>query len=393
MAISFPNDPNNGDIYTYDGYLWVYNSTSTAWLAGPLPGGATGATGPKGDDGSPGGATGPAGATGATGLAGATGSTGPQGATGVGGIGATGAQASATVSSTKPTSPDVGDLWLDLEETGQLFTWDGNFWISASPGGAGIVGATGADSTVPGPPGATGPAGATGLQGPAGADSKVLTFREYSSATGVVVHSYNSATSWYHTEPQSNFKINFTDISTETLQVTVMTVYIEQQPYIAYVGDRVQINGLDYPVLWANGSSNVGTPGAIDVFEYRLLRRSSGWTVVADHPVSFANTSTVYVATYNAFTFSKASVVSNKSFFEQYNATSNNAALTFPQASVVSNASFFEQYHEVIDSAIPFTFDSAPVVSNASFFEQYHEITTSTNTFEFPQAGIHSIDY
>ena len=174
MAISFPNNPNNGDIYTQDGYLWVYNSTSTAWLAGPLPGGATGATGLQGDPGDPGGATGPQGATGSTGPTGLTGATGI-GITGATGLtGATGAEASATVSSTKPSSPDTGDLWLDLETTGQLFTWNGNVWISASPGGAGIIGATGSAGPqgatgITGPAGATG-AGATGATGTAGVD-------------------------------------------------------------------------------------------------------------------------------------------------------------------------------------------------------------------------------
>ena len=45
MAIQFPSNPTAGQVYTYNGGLWVYNSTSTAWVAGPLPRGATGATG------------------------------------------------------------------------------------------------------------------------------------------------------------------------------------------------------------------------------------------------------------------------------------------------------------------------------------------------------------
>jgi hypothetical protein len=33
MAINFPTTPSNGQIYTYNGRTWVYNSTNTAWAA------------------------------------------------------------------------------------------------------------------------------------------------------------------------------------------------------------------------------------------------------------------------------------------------------------------------------------------------------------------------
>lgn len=115
--------------------------------------GATGATGP-------GGITGPLGSTGATGLRGAT---GPQGIAGVaaaqGGTGATGIRLTAVISTSKPVVAEAGDLWLDLNNSGQLLTYNGTVWVSAGPGGAiGENGATGAE----GPIGATGPAGATG---------------------------------------------------------------------------------------------------------------------------------------------------------------------------------------------------------------------------------------
>ena len=135
MAINFPSSPNNGEVYSYGGHLWVYNSSSTAWLAGPLPLGSTGATGPAG-------ATGPRGLDGSVAFAGATGSTGPQGATGAGSTGATGNDGS-----TGATGPQGAT-------------------------GAGSTGATGSGSTgATGPQGATGPSGgpvgATGATGPA----------------------------------------------------------------------------------------------------------------------------------------------------------------------------------------------------------------------------------
>ena len=132
MAIQFPSNPTDGQVYTYNSSLWVYNSTSTAWLAGPLPRGATGATGITGATGA--GATGATGqgASGATGARGSTGATGITGATGEQGIPGTAAAAGAT----------------------------GATGISGNNGDNGATGATGAGAT-----GATGPTGATGISG------------------------------------------------------------------------------------------------------------------------------------------------------------------------------------------------------------------------------------
>jgi hypothetical protein len=151
---------NSGQLLTYNGSVWI----------AAAPGGSIGETGIQGATGLQGatGATGFQGPVGATGLVGAT---GPQGIPGLfagqGATGATGLQAIADVSATKPINPSQGDLWLDLETTGQLFTWDGFVWVSASPGGAGIVGATG--ETGPAGAGATGATGPAGETGPAGA--------------------------------------------------------------------------------------------------------------------------------------------------------------------------------------------------------------------------------
>lgn len=96
MPISFPTSPNPGDQYTYNGHSWTYNSTATAWVASPLPAGATGATGIQGATGpqGPQGIDGVAASQGGTGATGTPGATGPQGATGAGATGATGTNGS-----------------------------------------------------------------------------------------------------------------------------------------------------------------------------------------------------------------------------------------------------------------------------------------------------------
>lgn len=109
--------------------------TTPGWYArGPIgpagPTGATGATGPKGDTGN----TGPKGDTGNTGATGATGATGPANSLSIGTVSG-GLSAAASITGTAPSQT----LNLTLPK--------------------GDTGATGADSTVPGPQGDEGPEG------------------------------------------------------------------------------------------------------------------------------------------------------------------------------------------------------------------------------------------
>jgi hypothetical protein len=103
------------------------------------------------------------------------GATGARGATGQrGSTGATGPRLTAVISTIKPENPTAGDMWLDLENSGQLLTYNGNVWVAASPGGS--IGSTG-------PAGVSGATGSTGLQGATGAAGTVA-FAGGTGATG-----------------------------------------------------------------------------------------------------------------------------------------------------------------------------------------------------------------
>ena len=121
-------------------------------VAGPAGAdGATGAVGPQG-------AAGATGATGPTGIAGATGATGPQGEAGP--AGPTGADS--TVPGPQGPQGITGPTGIGLQGP------QGPQGITG-PTGIGLQGPQGADSTVPGPAGATGATGPQGLQGVEGA--------------------------------------------------------------------------------------------------------------------------------------------------------------------------------------------------------------------------------
>lgn len=218
---------NDAYVVLADGDVYLWDAENTEWdnvgniqgptgstgptgptgpgVTGPTgPDGATGPTGPEGPTG-PDGATGPTGpeVTGPTGPDGATGPTGPAGADGT--DGATGPTGPAVTGPTGPEGPQgtsinlvgsvfdfeglptsdntVNDAYY-VENTGDIYVWDGAQWVNVGPlqgptgptGAAGATGPTGADSTVEGPTGPTGPAGAdstvegpTGPTGPGGA--------------------------------------------------------------------------------------------------------------------------------------------------------------------------------------------------------------------------------
>lgn len=97
MALDFPSNPTNNQVYTSGLRTWTFQSSSNSWISttttivgatglqGATGAGATGATGATGNIGATGstGTTGNVGATGTTGNVGATGATGVVGATGV----------------------------------------------------------------------------------------------------------------------------------------------------------------------------------------------------------------------------------------------------------------------------------------------------------------------
>jgi hypothetical protein len=168
----------NGLVIDNEGVLSLDSSIGGLGATGATGVGATGATGLVGATGLRGltGATGPQGIPGTAAAQGSTGATGLTGATGVQGIpgtaafqgstGATGPRLVAVISIVKPENPEAGDLWLDIGNSGQLLTYNGEVWVSAAPGGGvGNTGATGATGLT----GSTGATGATGLDGSTGA--------------------------------------------------------------------------------------------------------------------------------------------------------------------------------------------------------------------------------
>lgn len=150
MALDFPSNPQQNDIYTEGNRSWTWNgrfwqaTSVTTGYAGSV--GYTGSHGDLGYTGSKG--EGYAGSIGDTGFTGSTGYTGSLG------------ESSFTWGTTPPSNPEIGDRWYDTTD-GILLTYvddgDSQQWVevyaSGFVGGLGYTGSQGAEIWVgPSPP-------------------------------------------------------------------------------------------------------------------------------------------------------------------------------------------------------------------------------------------------
>lgn len=167
MALNFPSNPSNNQVYTFGSRSWTWSNTAGIWLASSTTigyAGSFGYTGSKGDTGFVGstGYTGSFGATGFTGSIGYTGSFGITGYTGslgytgsFGYSGSQGANSLYTTSNTAPSTPTSGDRWFNTDIGAEfVYTYDGDSsqWVEIAASGfigqSGYTGSAG-PSTFP----------------------------------------------------------------------------------------------------------------------------------------------------------------------------------------------------------------------------------------------------
>lgn len=110
-----------------------------------------------------------------------------------------------------------------------------------------------------------------------------LTSEMYSTkpgATGVVIHDLVTGGTFYHVNPAANFTINFTNVPTTDMRITVASLIISQGAS-AYVPTAVQIEGVSQTVKWLYGVAPTGNSSKTDIISYNLQRVGSSWIVYA----------------------------------------------------------------------------------------------------------------
>jgi hypothetical protein len=107
----------------------------------------------------------------------------------------------------------------------------------------------------------------------------VETLSNKTGATGVVAHSFLTATLWYHSSIAANFTANFTSVPTTNNRSLVFTLILAQGG-TAYIPNAVQIDGVAQTINWLNSTVPVGTAGKKEIVSFTCLRVGSAWTVL-----------------------------------------------------------------------------------------------------------------
>ena len=83
------------------------------------------------------------------------------------------------------------------------------------------------------------------------------------------------------TAPSSNFTVNLTNAPTDNGKAITVVLFVTQGA-TGYYPSVVQVAGIEQEIKWANFTSptpSSGHSGAIDIFSFTFVRRSSAWEV------------------------------------------------------------------------------------------------------------------
>lgn len=103
-----------------------------------------------------------------------------------------------------------------------------------------------------------------------------------SGATGIVEHNFENGGIFYHSNINSNFTANFTNVPTTDNRGIAIVLILSQEATGRYPS-AIQINGAAVTLRWANDS--VPTPGSnrIDLATFTLIRVFGTWIVLGNY--------------------------------------------------------------------------------------------------------------
>jgi hypothetical protein len=101
------------------------------------------------------------------------------------------------------------------------------------------------------------------------------------SASAVTANYATGDIFYLGTAPSSNFALNLTNAPTDNGKAITVVLFVTQGA-TGYYPDVVKVAGVEQEIKWANFTSptpSSGNAGAIDIFSFTFVRRSSAWTV------------------------------------------------------------------------------------------------------------------
>jgi hypothetical protein len=120
------------------------------------------------------------------------------------------------------------------------------------------------------------------------------------SASGVVVHNFTEANTWYHSSIGGNFTVNLTNVPTTNNRVITISLILIQGG-TGYYASGFEIDGVAQTINWAGLTNPVPVANAFEIQTFTLVRQSSTWSVVGNlssyAAQSVLGTSSIFAAT------------------------------------------------------------------------------------------------
>jgi hypothetical protein len=98
-------------------------------------------------------------------------------------------------------------------------------------------------------------------------------------ATGNVTHDFGTGAIFYHSNINTNFTANFTNIPVVENR-TISLALVLNQHATSYIANAIQIDGANQTIKWVNGIVPSGSASNVNVQNFTLVRANSSWLVL-----------------------------------------------------------------------------------------------------------------
>lgn len=98
------------------------------------------------------------------------------------------------------------------------------------------------------------------------------------NSTGTVIHDFKQGQTFYHTNIQSNFTTNITNLNLPNMYSTNIHLVLVQQS-IPYISSALQIDGVAQTINWVAGILPVGNANAVEVMMFSVVKIDNAFTV------------------------------------------------------------------------------------------------------------------
>lgn len=117
------------------------------------------------------------------------------------------------------------------------------------------------------------------LQGTTYSQQFVEVLNTKTFATGNVTHDFGTGAIFYHSNINTNFTANFTNVPVIENR-TISLALVLNQHATSYIANAIQIDGANQTIKWVNGIVPSGSASNVNVQNFTLVRANTSWLVL-----------------------------------------------------------------------------------------------------------------